>query len=92
MLWLTWDNFSALLPTGKVEEHWLTVPAAPDVILLPDNLKSDDLPLNLIATWQPAILVLPLDEADLPLHGVHPLQSLLESYPCSTLTLTAGSE
>jgi competence protein ComEC len=84
VLWLTWDNFSALLPTGKVEGHWLTVPATPDVILLPDNLKAEDLPQNLLAAWQPAVLLLPLDEADLPLHGGHPLQACLEDYPLVT--------
>lgn len=81
VLWLTWDNFSALLPTGKVEEHWLNIPSAPDMILLPDNLKSEDLPLDRVAAWQPAVILLPLDEADLPLHGDHPLRSLLQGYP-----------
>ena len=84
VLRLNWDNFSALLPTGKVEDHWLTIPAAPDVILLPDNLKRENLPQDLIAAWQPAVLLLPLDEADLPLHGEHPLQELLEGYPLVT--------
>lgn len=84
VLWLAWDNFSALLPTGKVEDHWLTVPADPDVVLLPDNLKVEDLPQDLIAAWQPAVLLLPLDEADLPLHGGHPLQMGLEGYPLVT--------
>jgi hypothetical protein len=84
VLWLTWDNFSALLPTGKVEDHWLNVPTTPDVILLPDNLKAEDLPQDLIAAWQPAVLLLPLDDADLPLHGDHPLQACLEGYPLVT--------
>ena len=81
VLWLTWDNFSALLPTGKVEEHWLTVPNAPDVVLLPDNLAAEDLPLEQVNAWQPAVILLPLAETDLPLHGDHPLLSLLADYP-----------
>lgn len=81
VLWLTWDNFSALIPTGKVEDHWLDVPGAPDLILLPDNMMAEDLSLALINTWQPGIILLPLAEADLPLHGEHPLLSRLVGYP-----------
>jgi len=81
VLWLSWDNFSALLPTGKVEENWLDVPGAPDVILLPDNLAAEDLPLEQINSWQPAVILLPLAETDLPLHGEHSLLSLLVGYP-----------
>lgn len=81
VLWLSWDNFSALLPTGKVEEHWLAAPGAPDLVLLPDNLAVEDLPLEQITDWHPAVILLPLAEADLPLHGKHPLLSLLTGYP-----------
>ena len=81
VLWLTWDNFSALLPTGKVEDHWLTVPEAPDLVLLPDNLDAEELPLDKINAWQPGVILLPLGEADLPLHGEHPLLALLRGYP-----------
>ena len=28
LFWLAWENFSALLPAGKVEEHWLDVSEA----------------------------------------------------------------
>ena len=81
VLWLSWENFSALLPTGKVAENWLNVSEAPDVVLLPDGLEADEIPLPAINAWQPAVLLLPLAEADLPLHGDHPVISLLEGYP-----------
>jgi hypothetical protein len=81
VLWLSWGNFSALLPTGKVEEHWLTVPEAPDLVLLPDVLSVEDFPLGQITAWQPSVILLPLAEADLPLHGEHPAVSLLTGYP-----------
>ena len=86
VLWLDWENFSALLPTGRVEENWLTVPQAPDVVLLPDGLDGDDIPLPTVNAWQPAVILLPLAEADLPLHGDHPVISLLEGYPLLTTT------
>ncbi len=81
VLWLTWENFSALLPTGKVEEHWLAVPEAPDVVLLPDDLDAEDFPLGQLTVWQPAVILLPLAESDLPLRGEHPVLSLLTGYP-----------
>ncbi|MCB2214172.1 ComEC family competence protein [bacterium] len=81
VLWLSWADFSALIPTGKVEAHWLDVPAAPDVILLPDGLKAEDLPLPTINTWEPSVVLLPLSESDLPLHGSHPLSNALADYP-----------
>ena len=31
--------------------------------------------------WQPGVILLPLGEADLPLHGEHPLLALLRGYP-----------
>lgn len=81
VLWLHWKNFSALLPTGRVEENWLTVPGAPDMVLLPDSLAVEELPLEQVNIWQPAVLLLPLAETDLPLQGEHPLLSLLAGYP-----------
>jgi competence protein ComEC len=81
VFWLSWDNFSALLPTGKVEEQWLAAPGAPDLVLLPDNLAAEDLPLERINGWHPAVILLPLAEADLPLHGEYPLLSALAGYP-----------
>jgi hypothetical protein len=84
VLWLSWENFSALLPTGKVEENWLNVPQAPDLVLLPEGLEANDIPLPTVNAWQPAAILLPLAEADLPLHGDHPVISLLEGYPLLT--------
>ncbi|MBG0770633.1 MAG: ComEC/Rec2 family competence protein, partial [Anaerolineaceae bacterium] len=84
VIWLTWGNFSALIPTGKVEEHWLDVPEAPDLVLLPDNLGAEGLPLDKFNAWGPSVILLPLAEADLPLHGEHPLLSLMAGYPVLT--------
>ncbi len=81
VFWLQWKNFSALLPTGKVEEYWLDVPAPPDLVLLPDGLKAEDLPLDDLTAWQPAVILLPLAESDLPLHGEHPLVERLSGFP-----------
>ncbi|MFN2304895.1 MAG: ComEC/Rec2 family competence protein [Anaerolineales bacterium] len=84
VLWLAWHNFSALLPTGKVEEAWIVVPSAPDVILLPDDLQPDELPLQRINWWSPTVILIPLEEADLPLHGEHLLLQKLKGYPFIT--------
>lgn len=81
VFWLEWKDFSALLPTGKVEEHWLNLPGPPDLILLPDGLKVEDLPLTQVTAWQPAVILLPLSESDQPLHGGHPLAEALSGYP-----------
>jgi competence protein ComEC len=89
VLWLSWADFSALLPTGKVEAHWLDVPGAPDVVLLPDGLKAEDLPLSLIDAWQPALVLFPLAESELPLHGAHPLSEALAGFPLAD-TLAHG--
>jgi hypothetical protein len=81
VLWLEWQNFSALLPTGKVDEQWLDVPGAPDVVLLKDGLQADDLPLKIITSWSPSVILLPLEASDLPLSGEHPLITVLTGYP-----------
>jgi len=79
--WLEWDAFSALLPIGKVEDHWLRVPEAPDVLLLPDSVSADEIPLWKVSLWAPSLILLPLEESDLPLLGEHALMTLLEGYP-----------
>jgi len=84
VLWLEWENFSALLPTGKVADHWLLVPGAPDFVLLPDDLAADDLPLQRINDWSPSVLLLPLEKSELPLEGQHELITLLADYPLVT--------
>ena len=81
VLWLEWQDFSALLPTGKVEENWLDVPYAPDVLLLPDGFAAEDLPLSLVNCWSPEVILLPLAETDLTLGGPHDLLALLTDYP-----------
>ncbi|MEA3325979.1 MAG: ComEC/Rec2 family competence protein [Chloroflexota bacterium] len=81
VLWLEWHNFTALLPTGKVEDHWLSTPLPPQVILLPDDLKAETLPLPILNNWAPSVLLLPLEETDLPLQGEYELFSLLENDP-----------
>jgi len=81
VLWLEWHNFTALLPTGKVADHWLSTPWSPQVILLPDDLKAETLPQPILKDWAPCVLLLPLKETDLPLQGEHELLSILEDYP-----------
>jgi len=81
VLWLSWENCSVLIPVGKVEENWLRVPNAPDILLLPDGLDAEDIPLWKVNLWAPSVILLPLDKADLPLLGEHEWYTLFESYP-----------
>ena len=81
VLWLEWKDYCALIPTGKVEDHWFNVPAAPDLLLLPDRLKPQDMPLDLINMWSPVAILFPLPSRDVPLLGEHPLITLLHGYP-----------
>jgi competence protein ComEC len=81
VLWLEWDHFSAMLPSGKVGEDWLDLPRAPDVLLLPDDVSSADFPLSTVNAWSPAVILLPLHESNMPLLGEHDLIALLEGYP-----------
>ena len=81
VLWLQWENFSALLPTGKVQDNWADAPDAPDALLLPDGLKKEDLPLPLVNGWSPVVILLPLAESDLPLQGQYELLDIFEDYP-----------
>jgi len=81
VLWLKWEHFTALLPTGKVEDYWLAAPEPPDVILLPDGLKAESLPLPTVNLWAPSVILLPMAESDLPLHGDHELVTQLDGYP-----------
>jgi competence protein ComEC len=84
VLWLEWDRFSALLPVGKVEGHWLTSGENPDVLLLPDGISAKAFPLDQVNAWTPAVILFPLDDSDFPLRGEHPLLSLLDGYPILT--------
>ncbi len=89
LLWLEWENFSALLPSGRVNQPFKYVPSIPNVVLLPDNLTIEDLQLGLINTWSPAVILFPLDTADLPWHGEHPLSVIFAEFPLVT-TLEHG--
>jgi competence protein ComEC len=81
VLWLTWESFSALIPTGRVDEHWHDPPAPPKVVSLPKSSPSQALPLGQITLWGPAVILLPQDPTNLPLDGVHPVLELLKDYP-----------
>ena len=81
VFWLAWKNFSALLPAGKVEEHWLDVSEAPDVVLLPDGVDEESLGMETLTAWGPAVILVPLTEADLPVQGEHPVLAALMAYP-----------
>ncbi len=84
VFWLSSGDFSALLPTGKVEDHWQEVHIAPDLILLPDGIQADQFPLRLVNTWAPSLVLLALDDADLPLTGEHEMVQILTGYPFVT--------
>jgi len=86
---LTWNNFSALLPTGKIEKSSIQLPQAPDVVLLEDGMKAEDLSLEKLTGWSPSVILIPLEESDLPLLGEHEILSLLAGFPVvSTLDHT----
>lgn len=81
VLWLTWENFSALIPAGKVGTASLHPPFGPNVLLLPDNMKAGELSLEIINRWSPSVILLPLEESDLPFQGQHEIFGFLEDYP-----------
>jgi len=64
VLWLVWDDFSALIPTGKVGDHWLGASAEPVVLILPDGLTASTLSREKIIARSPAVMLLPADESD----------------------------
>ena len=84
VFWLEWKDFSAVLPTGKVNSGWLAVPGPPDVVLLPEDMPVDDFPLTVLNDWSPAVILLPLHSSDVPINGEHELASLLQGYPWLT--------
>jgi fumarate reductase subunit D len=84
VFWLEWENFSALLPAGKVEDHWLDVPAAPDVVILPDGVDKESLEVDTLTLWGSAVILLPLTEAELPVLDEHPVLAALREYPLVT--------
>ncbi len=84
VIWLAWEDFSALFPIGKVEEDWLMLTNNPDILLLPDNISVQSLLLDTIQNWAPSVILLPLDDSDLPLQGEHALLALLKDYPVAS--------
>jgi len=81
VLWLSWENFSALIPTGRVDEHWLNPPAPPRILYLPSRIHSQPLPIEQITPWEPAVILLPQNPANLPLDGLDPVLEMLRDYP-----------
>ncbi len=81
VLWLEWGEFSALIPTGKVDNHWVDIPGAPDLLLLPKGLQAEEIPLWKVTLWNPSVIFLPLGESDLPLWGEHEWLTMLKGYP-----------
>ncbi len=84
VFWLEWDKFSALLPAGKVEDHWLDAPEAPDVVFLPDGVDEESLEVDTLTLWNPAVILLPLTESELPVQGEHPVLAALRESPLVT--------
>ena len=80
-LWLTWGNFSALIPSGKISMSSLHPPFAPDILVLPDNLEVDAFSMEILNQWSPSVILFPLEESDLPFKGQHQVLTLLEDYP-----------
>jgi hypothetical protein len=70
-----------LLPTGKIGGEWLAAPSPPDVLLLPDGIVPEDFSVTRVNLWSPAVILLPLKEADMPLIGEHELLKMLAGYP-----------
>ena len=56
----------------------------PDILLLPDNISVQSLLLDTIQNWAPSVILLPLDDSDLPLQGEHALLALLKDYPVAS--------
>jgi hypothetical protein len=81
VLWLTWENFSALIPTGKISMSSLHPPYAPDILVLPDDLEADAFSMEILNQWTPSVILFPLEESDLPFKGQHQVLTLLEDYP-----------
>ena len=84
VLWLSWENFSALLPIGNISITQMDPPSDVDVLLLPDNLQADDLPMEVVNQWFPSLILIPMEESDLPFQGQHEILSVLQDYPVVT--------
>lgn len=81
VFWLSWKDFSALIPAGKVDDHWLNLPSPPRVVLLPAEIKAQDIPLDTINNWSPVAILFAITSKDMPLMGDHPVLTILQDYP-----------
>jgi hypothetical protein len=81
LLWLEWEDFSVLIPAGKVDDQWKMQGVAPDVLILKDGVAVEDFALDKLGLWSPAVILFPLEKEDLPLHGEHAVLNLLADYP-----------
>jgi len=62
----------------------LDVPAAPDVVILPDGVDKESLEVDTLTLWGSAVILLPLTEAELPVLDEHPVLAALREYPLVT--------
>jgi competence protein ComEC len=81
LLWLEWEDFSVLIPAGKVDDQWKMQGVAPDVLILKDGVAVEDFALDKLGLWSPAVILFPLEKEDLTLHGKHAVLNLLADYP-----------
>ena len=81
VLWLSWGNFSALLPIGKMDDPRLSLPEDPDVLLINEDMKIDEFPLDQIQAWSPKLILFALEDSDLTLQGEHEIIIFLADYP-----------
>ena len=84
LLWVTWDNFNALLPAGKITTSTPHLPQNLNVLLLQDDAQVETLSLQEINRWSPEVILLPLEKSALPLQGQHDILTLLADYPVVT--------
>jgi competence protein ComEC len=81
VLWLSWADFSALIPAGQVAGFDWRLPESPDAILLPDGLLDQDGLPAAITVWRPGVILAPIGPGDLPLSGDPPVMTALAGYP-----------
>lgn len=81
VLWLEWDQFTALLPTGRVDQNWLESSHTPTLLLLPGKASDMSFILEQLNRRPPAVILLPMPASEISLVGEHPLLTLLSDYP-----------
>ncbi len=95
VFWLSWAEFSALIPAGQVTGFDWRLPEAPDVLLLPDALISQGgldptvLPLTQLQFWRPRAILVPVGPGDVPLSGEPAVMTALTGFPLAS-TLDHG--